>query len=169
MKRIKSRFFKYFANNYMMDFIAYVNEQTNILLKEKIKYENLNGYFLKDATLKRHKEWDFINKTLFQMFNEHSNTNLTELVKLYVEDFNSFTLLLKDIDYTIAYVVLTPFKEVYNQFINNNDLLENFLTNIKDFETKKKKSGSISSDTYVESFKNNMMNFIENFSADKDN
>ena len=86
MKKVKSRFFKYFANKYMIIFANYLNNQLIYPFDEKVFFYRLNNYFIKDATIKRHKEWKFVDKSILELFHDHSDMKLKEIADIFIHD-----------------------------------------------------------------------------------
>ena len=80
LKKIKSRFFKFLINPYMQKFTMYINKEIIQFNSRSlpINFITLKDYFIKDITLKRNAEWDFMNKSILEMFYEHSDMKLNE-------------------------------------------------------------------------------------------
>ena len=165
MKKIKSRFFKFFANQYMIEFINYVNIQKFSELTEIIYFRKIQNYFLVYAKIKQHYDWKFVDKSILELFHDHSDTNLNELFSLYTQNRETFNILTKDIDPITKFVILQPFKIVFKKFIENEQLLSNFLDKIKEDITKRryKEKSPITkfTDTYYNVFKKTLYKFID--------
>ena len=163
MKKVKSRFFKYFANKYMIIFANYLNNQLIYPFDEKVFFYRLNNYFIKDATIKRHKEWKFVDKSILELFHDHSDMKLKEIADIFIHDKEKFKLITEKLDNTTRFVVLEPFKDVFSNFLNDHELFKNFVNKVRLDLEKKNKDEEIRPH-YYDIFQGNAKNFLDYYS-----
>jgi len=170
MKKIKSRFFKFFANQYMIKFANHINKQNIYRLKSHIFFKKIHNYFLVYATIKKHYDWKFLEKTIFELFYDHSDMkeNLEELIQLYKNDPTTFNKLTEGLDIVTKFVILEPFKKVYINFIHDNDLLNSFLEKVKvDLLKRNSLIKPSNINLYYDVFKSNIFQFVDYYSENK--
>lgn len=166
MKKIKSRFFKFFANQYMINFSNYINKQTAYKL-DFIFFKRLKTYFLVYATIDKHKQWKFFEKSIFELFYDHSDMNFKQLHNIFTNDPEKFTQLTDGLDEVTKFVILQPLKIVYNKFLADKELQESFLEKVKEDIIKRKSLFSNDKvNTYYEVFKTNLFYFVEYYTND---
>ena len=160
-KKIKSRFFKFFVNQYMIKFLNFINKnycnENNQIFLYKIK-----TYFLDYANIKKHKEWKFLEKSILELFNDHSDTKLQWLVDIYTNDHMKFDKMMQNLDEITKFVVIEPFKVVFNRFINTRSLHTSFIEKV--VEDLKKRMPHITQeeiDNYKNAFSKNLFNFVK--------
>ena len=165
MKKIKSRFFKFFANQYMIIFSNYINKNKQDLLQNNIYFKKINNYFLVYATIPKHHEWQFLDKTIFELFHEHSDMNLIELHSRFINDKQTFLRLTNGLDSVTKFVILNPLRIVFKKFIEDQVLLDSFLNKVKEDLTRRKlESIEGNTDCYYRTFKKSLFEFISYYS-----
>ena len=162
LKKIKSRFFKFFINNHMINFIDYINKQTLHPFKRKLVFRKIKDVFIKDVTIKRNSDWNFINKTPFQIFYEFSDMELDEVFDMFNNELK-FNALIKNIGGLTEFVLFQPFKIVFNNLMSNQKSLTYMLEKVCNDLINKKHSNS-TKEYYSSIFKSNITNFVEYFS-----
>ena len=131
MKKIKFKFFKYFVNQYMINFVNFINSQKIYNLGEIIYFSKMENYFLLYANLQQNFDWNFLGKTIFELFHDHSDTNLDQLYILFTHNKELFNILTGFLDPDTRFVILQPFKIVFNKFLESDQLINGFMANIK--------------------------------------
>lgn len=168
MKKIKSRFFKFYVNKFIVNFCNYMNYQDVFHFNSKVFFSRLKNYFVKDATIKRHREWKLIDKSMLDIFFEYSDMKLEEIYSIYKKNEDLFANIVKKLDKETKFVVLKSFKEVFNNFISNEDLLADFITTVRiDIAKKNKKDENFRND-YCLAFEYNIKSFIDYYSFKSD-
>ena len=160
MKKIKSRFFKYFANQYMIKFVNYYNEHKNSS-QEKLFYGKIHNYFLVYATIQKHYEWNLLNKSIFEIFYDHSSMKLNELFNLFVRDRETFDDMFRNLDEITKFVILQPFKVVFERFTQDEELIASFIKKMKDDLIKRKPYVQNEIICYCDRFKENIFKFVQ--------
>jgi len=168
MKKIKSRFFKFYINKYVVVFCNYMNFQTVYPLQHKIYFSRLRNYFVKDATIKRHREWKLTEKSILEIFFEYSDMKLGEVINLYKNNEELLSNILKRLDKNTKFIMLQPFKDVFNSFIENKELLQEFISTVKKDIQKKKKKDDLFKDDYCLAYEYNIKEFINYYSCNKE-
>ena len=167
LKKVKSRFIKYFINDHMIKFTTFINNQQNHKFKSKLVFKRLDDYFIKDVTLKRNSEWNFINKSAFDLFNEYSKMSIEEVYKFRWNNPSTFNLITKDLDNLTQFVIFQPFGEVFNSLMNDDKFCSYFIEKvISDLD--KKNHDKNAKDHYYDIFKENIKNFVKYFCKNLD-
>ena len=165
MKKIKSRFFKFFANQYMINFANHMNTQKIYNLKEIIYFSKIKNYFLIYAKLQQHFDWKFVDKSIFEIFHDHSDTNLDQLYIIFTQNKELFDKLTNGLDEITKFVLLQPFKVVFKKFLENQRLFDSFMGKMKEDIIKRKFKGKSSMQNFVDYyyfvFKKTLFKFIE--------
>ncbi len=158
--KIRTRFFKFFVNQYMITFANFMNSQKIITLSKNIYFIKLKKHFLVNSTVKQNKKWDFINKTIFELFIEHSDMNLQEINEIMSKDKGTFNKLTEKLDKTTVFVIFKPIKEVYQKFLENKTLVEGFLGKVKiDLDERNQNTKEFEQE-YFKKFEDCTLNFI---------
>ena len=159
LKKIKSRFFKYFINKHMLNFVNHVNNQKVHKFKSKICFSRLNDYFIKDITIKRNVEWGFVYKTPFELFFDYSKINLEEINTIYRERLPIFKNIIKNLDELTEFVLFKPFGEVFNTLMKKTKWFSYLFDKVKmDIENKNKDNNF--KDMYFNIFTKYVNNFV---------
>lgn len=160
LKKIKSRFFKFYINDYVLDFCNYLNKQKVFEFKKKVYFFKLKSSFIKDVTLKNHKKNRFLNLNMMEIFNKYSDTQLEEQVQLRLSNPELFNKIFIDLDPRTKFIMLNSFKNVFKEFINNKELYNNFLEDVSNDNVKDPKENIRSNANYIKAFAYNMKRFI---------
>jgi len=138
-----------------------------IKFTKQLYFKKMNNYFLVYASIKKHLQWRFTNKTILELFHDHSDMELSQVLSLYANDKNTFSQMVDGLDEVTKFVILQPFKDVYNQFIADKDLLECFLDKMKNDLIKRNSTVAQSQNSinkYYVVFKKNIFNLINYYS-----
>ena len=114
----------------MIKFIEFMNNQTVYELKKKLVYKKINDYFIKDVTLKRNLEWDFVNKTPFELFHQFSESHLDELASLLTNNPLQFKDVIKNLDSITEFVLFQPYNIVFTKIMSDTNSLKIMLDNV---------------------------------------
>jgi len=159
LKKIKSRFFKYFINKHMINFVTYIHHQKIYKFKDNIIFHRLDDYFVKDVTIKRNTEWGFINKSPFQLFHDYSGMRLKEIYDIYNNNRTLFNDIIKNMEGLTAFVLFEPFSTVFNGLMADPTSFEFLCEKVK-VDLERKNTDSNNKDQYFSIFKDNVAGFI---------
>ena len=160
LKKIKSRYFKYFANKHIKIFIEKLNNKK--LFNEFFEFHRIEDFVIEDITLKRNYEWDFINKSAFDLFHDYSNSFKNKpIYNMYKNEKEKFNQLIDclGLESLTKIIVLKTTSEVFDHIINDNKLFNYFLDKVKT-DIARKVSDRIYLDYYITLFKKTLTNFI---------
>ena len=156
LKKIKSRFFKYFINKHVGNFANFINRTREF--NDRIKFQRLDDYFVKDVTIKRNFEWNFINKNCLELFNDYSKMNLQNVYMLYKEDPIKFKSLLSGLDPATEFIMVQSFSIVFNTLMSSKKNFDFFVEKVR-IDLEKKNTDLNTKDYYFVLFKENVANF----------
>ena len=168
LKKIKSRFFKFFINNYMLKFCYILvdkdfNEKNGYCFnRNNIIFHNLHESFIKDVTVKRNFEWDFITKNVFELFHNYSNMDLNDVHLAYINNPKAFKEAIKKMDPLVESIIFEPFGAVFDKLLKIPDNYDSFLKQVL-FDISKKVNDNFAREYYSKLFKEQVLNFVTHF------
>jgi len=143
----------------MTTFANYLDKQKIYKFKDKIIFHRLDDYFIKDITIKRNIDWNFINKCPFELFHNYSCMKLNEVYNIYITNPTLFKEIINKLDDITKLAVLEPFSKVYNQILSIPESYEFFCQKVQmDLE---KKNLDNNKENYYNLFEDNLKNFIK--------
>lgn len=148
----------------MSRYVNYLNNQTVYTFKEKGVFSKLSDAFIKDVTLKRNTEWNFLSNSAFQHFVDHSPMKafLSEIREIMLNNKDLFDDIVKDLDPKIRFILFQPISVVFNSIMSDSHLYD-LLINKVETDFNKKSHDREEKDYYNEIFKENIKDFVEYF------
>jgi len=128
------------------------------------EFQRLDDYFIKDVTIKRNSEWNFVNKSAFQLFNDFSQMNLEPINNLLTTNYMKFKEVTKNLDKETEFILFQPFFVVFNSVICSAENFNCFIEKVKE-DLEKKNSDVNTKEYYFGLFKSNVSNFVRYFSG----
>ncbi len=145
----------------MVNFCNFINFQDVFPLKQKIYFKLLKNEFIKDVTIKRHREWQLLQKTTLQIYHKFSSMKLDELIQIQEHNLHQMAKITENLEPFTKFVILSPLKDVFTYFMNDESLLQGFIGRVKSDIYKKKNKIKLE---YIKALEYNIKTFVDYYS-----